>query len=220
MSNLERIISNLGLCKMPITGDGNCLYRCLGHVIGLEHQVIRSEIINYIINNKSLFLYNFDSMDQLNNWIVEQIRPGTHGNSLVIYAFTLMYSWHVHLYIDTILSTGRIIPTKFQELQCTVVHGTVKILYSNGNHYDLLFDHQAPTSSLPGTPSRKFSTEPLHTSSLKWDHKLRPIRSNNLLDLIGVASMMDVIKRAQQGICPDKNDFPVTVHLVDLLGLR
>ena len=81
-AKIEEYMTSHGVIRVPIIGDGNCLFRALADQIGLSqdsHRQIRDKVVNIILRDKDYFINFIDEeeIDSVEAYCKEMSKDGT-----------------------------------------------------------------------------------------------------------------------------------------------
>ena len=138
---------------IPITGDGNCLFRSLSYgYYGSEeeHKSIRKEIVHYVTNNWEDFVEQLSATCVENRYISAEdyekrmSKDGEYGTDFELAMFVNLYETKVILYMLTedkkFVKTGTFIPLGSEEME---TQNFFKLLFSGNKrsgHFEVLED--------------------------------------------------------------------------------
>ena len=126
-------LENIGYDIVVVRGDGNCLFRSVAEQLeGNEeyYQKYREICVDYMINNKEVFVPFLDDSISIDEYIEKISKDGEWGGNLEIYALSMALKVNFCIYI----------PDK----PCSVVKNwenpkqNIFLIYHNGKHYNSL----------------------------------------------------------------------------------
>ena len=135
-----------------IAADGNCLFKALAEALSLPengHKMLRTVAVNYIRSQRQRFEAYNDTDLPWDAFIQSLGREGEWAGERVIVALSELYSVTIFVHTRERMDT----PTTF-----TVENPlrTIHLLYSNGNHYDLLCEKEIGDSHSEDTELRLY----------------------------------------------------------------
>jgi hypothetical protein len=126
-------LENIGYDIVVVRGDGNCLFRSVAEQLeGNEenYQKFREICVDYMINNKEVFIPFLDDSISIDEYIEKISKDGEWGGNLEIYALSMALEANFCIYI----------PDK----PCSVVKNwenpkqNIFLIYHDGKHYNSL----------------------------------------------------------------------------------
>ena len=105
----DNYLQNRGLCRHPILGDGNCLFRAISHSLyesQQHHQPLRNLAIDTINANRHIFQhYNFTGNGQMNEdenqtYLHNLRQPNTFAGQESIMALAFALNINIQVTID------------------------------------------------------------------------------------------------------------------------
>ena len=121
-----------------IVADGNCLFRALAEALSLPengHKMLRTVAVNYIRSQRQRFEAYNDTDAPWNTFIENLGREGEWAGERVLVALSELYGVNIFVHTPERMDT----PTTFMVDNPL---NTIHLLYSNGNHYDLLCEKE------------------------------------------------------------------------------
>lgn len=90
--NLQDYLASLNLKKIPVIGDGNCLFRALAHQLNNSqtYQDIRLGVCFFMLVNAEYFS-KFVSNETFEEYLTNMLKDGAWGDNLCIQAFSDIY---------------------------------------------------------------------------------------------------------------------------------
>jgi hypothetical protein len=142
--NIEVFLQDYQLNIIKQEGDGNCLFRCIAaHIFGdsTRHNTIRRSIVDHIRRNRSNYEVFFpDGVDRnINEHLRRMSMNRTWGGEHEIQAARELYSMEIAILDSNQL--GKYGGSFTSKTSC-------KLLFSNGNHYDLLVVNESESDTL------------------------------------------------------------------------
>jgi hypothetical protein len=133
-AEIERVLNVIGFKRKRISKDGSCLFRCISDFLGLvqkfNHENIRNEIIDYILENKEFFEGFID--ESITDYCKRMRNLEEWGGQLELEAAAQKYNIHIVVY-----STNGICAEHHPEAE-----KKLNLSYIHGNHYDIAYTEE------------------------------------------------------------------------------
>jgi len=126
--------------KCECVGDGNCLFRSVSEIIFNSqdmHEKVRQDVVNHLIKNRMKYEeFILTAKISFEEYISKMNTLKTWGDHIEIQAITEIYSRPVQI-LSEVKEKGYIISKTLHE-ENVGKEEPIRLIYSNGNHYDAL----------------------------------------------------------------------------------
>jgi hypothetical protein len=133
-AEIERVLGLIGFKRKRIAKDGSCLFRCISDFLGLvqkfNHEIIRNEIMDYILENREFFEGFID--ETISEYCKRMRNLEEWGGQLELEAAAQKYNIHIVVY-----STNGICAEHHSEAE-----KKLNLSYIHGNHYDIAYTEE------------------------------------------------------------------------------
>eukprot|EP01031_Cornospumella_fuschlensis_P030715 gene30715-37114_t len=120
--SLVRELANDGLRIEEMDGDGNCMFRCIGHQLYGDperHLEVRKHVLDCVESHQEHFEAFIDDDETFSDYIDRMREPGEWGDNLELYAACMCYGVNIYIHqadMATYVISSQIHTSKFIRL--------------------------------------------------------------------------------------------------------